>query len=50
MGIVYNFWHHPYAMMTKAIMLSLECVDILKKLFYRQHVLRFDICIIYSRR
>jgi hypothetical protein len=33
MGIVYNFWHHPYAMMTKAIMLSLECVDILKNYF-----------------
>jgi hypothetical protein len=42
--IAYNFPHHPNARMAKAIMPSLECVNILKNYFISNMWYGFDVC------
>ena len=43
-GIADNFLHHPYVGMTKAIMPSLECIEILKITLFATGILARYCC------
>jgi len=45
-----NFLHHPYTMMTKAIMPSFECVNVLKNYLVRNMWYGFNVCVVQSRQ
>jgi len=45
-GIPDNFVHHPYTRMTKTIMPSSECVNLLKNYLVCNMCYGFDVCVV----
>jgi len=46
--IVDNFLHHPYTTMTKAIMPSFECINILENYLVRNMWYEFNVCVVQT--
>jgi hypothetical protein len=49
-SIAYDFLHHPYYRVSKAIMPCFECIDILENHFICNMWYGFYVCIVQSRQ